>query len=174
MCMESLRKSECLNEECTFNHIKGTRRQPKLVMNNQSTRVQNQPSNTDAKPPGSAVTNNSNADHFLEVVRLLKAEILTTMNSQIATLTNQIKGLQQVQAQTPQIPYYPPAMFPHMQSRMNPQLLITPQMPQRTQPQTATQPAMSRIPAPNHVQTPAPSHLIPFQQATPMVAVNQN
>ena len=176
MCMDSLKKSECLNEKCTYNHIKGTRRLPKLVKNNQlgtksnqtgtpgqgdndtsRTKIQNSTSpNSDTEPQTkSNITSNEN--HFLEVVRLLKAEIISTMNTQISTLASQIKGIQQIQAQQPtrQIPYYQHTMFPLAQPRMNPQLLVTPQMSQTVQQQ-------------HSIQMPVTNQLTPVRNPTAM------
>ena len=96
------------------------------------------------------------AGHFLEVFRLFKAEIISSMNAQIATLSNQIKEIQQVQARQ-MVPlhmtYYQPGMIP--QSQLDNQLLFTPQ-PQGTQNQLPIQMHMSQrmqTPFPNRVQT---------------------
>ena len=169
MCMDSLKKSECLNEKCTFNHIKGTRRQHKLFKNNQ----QNMPissSPTPAEKPAVEKTtkDDNQADHFLDVVRLLKAEIISTMNAQIASLATQIQGIQQVQAQqfpSLQMPYYQPAIIPPSQSQMNQQLLFTPQILQGTQQRTTNQ---MQTPTANRMQTPATSNQIQTQTTNRM------
>lgn len=101
MCMDSLKKSECLNDQCTYHHIKGTRRQPKVAKNNQNPQtpstVPKEPTEAEKLPESNNQTGN-----FLEALRLLKAEILATMNNQISTLASQI---QQVQTQwTPRQP----------------------------------------------------------------------
>ena len=175
MCMDSLKKSECLNEKCTYNHIKGTRRLPKLVKNNQlgsksnqtgtsgqgsngtphTKQIQHSTSPISDTEPQTESSTTTNDNHFLEVVRLLKAEIISTMNTQIATLASQIKGIQQVQAQQPtqQIPYYQHTMFPLAQPRMNPQLLVTPQMPQRVLQQHSIQMPATNQPPPTRNPT---------------------
>ena len=136
MCIDSLKKSECFNEQCTFNHIKGTRRQPKLIKNNQHSNSSpaaspNPPLRpAEEKPP----ENDNQADHFLEVVRLLKAEIITSMNNQISTLAAQIHDIKQTQAQRippqPMTQYYQPVIHPRNQFPMN---LFPPQIIQGAQ-----------------------------------------
>ena len=151
--MDSIRKSECYNEKCTFNHIKGTRRQPPLVKNKQQD-LKLIPSSSPPSPSKAETVeptkDDNQAGHFLEVVRLLKAEIISTMNTQIANLTAKIQGIQQVQAQMPphQIPYQQPAIFPP-QFPVTPQLLFTPQV-QGTQQQ---QPPRIQTPARNLLAT---------------------
>ena len=169
MCMDSLRKSECYNDDCTYHHVKGTRRQPKHVQNHQgSTNHPPKPlsheGNKESAKQGQADVsihnntsgdNNSNqADHFLEVVRLLKAELISSMNTQIATLSTQIQSIQQVQARQ-MIPHqminyshqraYPPGLLhppltsqPLQQRLQQPQIQI--QMPQMQAPAASPAP----------------------------------
>ena len=69
-------------------------------------------------PTDHLLKNTNQADHFLEVIRLLKAEIVNSVNTQIATLAAQIQNLQfaqhmqgtqhmqiQQETQRPSIPY---------------------------------------------------------------------
>ena len=110
MCMDSLRKSECFNEKCTFNHIKGTRRQPLLTRNNQQKEKL-----TNKQTPKTTTTNTtteqinaeeSHGGNFLEMIRLMKAELITTMNTQIASLATQIQGIQQMQTHQTLMPMH--------------------------------------------------------------------
>ena len=124
MCLNSLTSNECLDENCSYNHIKGTRRQPTLIKKDDHQKEQSPPNNRETsintKPIENSQNINSEADHFLEAVRLLKAEILSTMNTQIAALTTQIQNIQQIQAQpmpVQQMPYYPP-----IHPQVNPQV----------------------------------------------------
>lgn len=136
MCLDSLKTSECFNEKCSFNHIKGTRRQPKLIRNNQqecssSSPAKSHRNNSDSDLP--AADSNISAKepveenqtgHFLEIIRLMKAEILSTMNQQIASLTAQIQSIQPSVHRIvppPQMPY-PQHVIP----QTNPQLMFTP------------------------------------------------
>ena len=137
MCLDSLRKSECLDEKCTYQHIKGTRRQPKLITNSISSQVAPPARNdhTQAKDSNSAdnsdppliPVNECQPDHFLEVVRLLKAEILSTMNERLASLTAQIQNIQRPMGYPPNLlPYLPPPQ------QTNPQQMFTPLIPRGT------------------------------------------
>ena len=156
MCMDSLRKSECYNDDCTYHHVKGTRRQPKHTKNqpgstNHSSSPPSQEGNKEGTSKdqlgpksGDTATNKNQAENFLEVVRLLKAELISSMNTQIATLSTQIQSIQQVQAQQ-MIPHqminyshqraFPPGpLHPPMTSQPLQQMLQQPpiqiQMPQ--------------------------------------------
>ena len=176
MCLDSLRRSECLNDKCTSHHIKGTNRQPKLIKNNQQDRFSILPErsfqvnhglpersdqvNHDLPERSDQVNHDKDpytaeheaqADtpaiqdqeiHFLEVIRLMKAEILSTMNQKIASLTTQFQRIQPM--------VYPSNLMPYMQPPMlqtNPQLMFTPQVPRGTQ----QQPPRVRIQTPHQI-----------------------
>ena len=147
MCLDSLRNSECYNENCTYHHVVGTRRQPKLIKNQQQDQITATQSKTSDEQhlqerdltseqvekrrkelqginQGDDGRNNQ-ADHFLEVIRLLKAEIISSMNVQISALAAQIQGIQQVQARQMiplQMTHYQPGM-----TQVDNPLLLTPQ-----------------------------------------------
>ena len=114
MCINSLRKGECFSQSCKFNHIKGTKRHPPQnqtqnsnANSNTSTGAQSQ--NTIQPPNESAPINHpiQHDNHFLEVIRLLKAEILQSMELKMTSITNQIQQLQQNQQ-----PYLNPPLHP--------------------------------------------------------------
>ena len=106
MCINSLRKGECFSTTCRFNHVKGTKRTPPAVKNENA--VMPKSNNNDVKAPEFAQsdsTNDSNPNetgHFLEVIRLLKAEILQTLDLKMALITRQINFLQNQSLQFPQ------------------------------------------------------------------------
>ena len=79
MCFNSLRKGECFPTTCAFNHIKGKKLHPPVTTN----KVGNITTNEDRSVKGAEVSHQKelgetqpDAGHFLEIVRLLKAEIL--------------------------------------------------------------------------------------------------
>ena len=129
MCLDSLRKSECFNEKCTYNHIKGTRRQPPLIRNNQQKQdatlddKQSPEENLNTEP---AVARDNQPDNFLEMIRLMKAELITAMNTQIAALTTQVRGIQQMQSQQTLMPMHQTTFQPHPQNVMPRQQLPVP------------------------------------------------
>ena len=132
MRLDSLRKAECYDENCTYHHIKGTKRQPALVKNTQqSCQKSSQPEKE--KPTTDIISqeNENQTGHFLEVIRLMKAEILSEMNQQIASLTAQIQSIQPPQHQvvTPQLMPYPQQAIPQS---INP-LMFTPLPPRGAQ-----------------------------------------
>ena len=104
MCINSLRKGECFSESCKFNHIKGTKRHPPPTQN-QNINSKPTPTQPQNHPPlnESVSSNQLNAhdNHFLEVIRLLKAEILETMEQKMTSITNQIQQIHQNQNQQP-------------------------------------------------------------------------
>ena len=124
MCLDSMRKSECFDENCSFHHIKGTRRQPTLVKNNHQECLSPHPTSQKSRVTGPQTQNPSmdtttpekenQTGHFLEVIRLMKAEILSQMNHQIASLTAQI---QSIQPSVHQI--VPPPMMPYPQQAIS-------------------------------------------------------
>ena len=146
MCLDSLRNSECYNENCTYHHVVGTRRQPKLIKNQQQDQITATKSkmSDEQHPEERDLTNeqveekrkelqstnqdderNNQSDHFLELIRLLKAEIISSMNVQISALAAQIQGIQQVQARQMiplQMTHYQPGM-----TQVDNPLLFTPQ-----------------------------------------------
>ena len=130
MCLDSLRKGECFDLTCLFNHIKGTKRYPSVTENNVVNR----------KPPATVEDhqshqdehhNSPSTDHFLEVVRLLKAEILQTLETKISTLTSQIQHLQQRPTQLFQMP---PPMSHQLFRPTIPPMMPTLPLPQRQMP----------------------------------------
>ena len=106
MCLDSLRKAECYDENCTYHHIKGTKRQPALVRNTQQS-CQKSSQSEKEKPTTDIISpeKENQTGHFLEVIHRMKAEILSEMNQQIASLTAQIQSIQPPQHQvvTPQL-----------------------------------------------------------------------
>ena len=88
MCFDSIKKGECFSENCRFAHIKGTKRQPSSIKNNvthhNNLLTKNEKTQKYTAP-----------DHFLEVVRLLREEILDTLNQKVDSMHNQLQHLQQ-------------------------------------------------------------------------------
>eukprot|EP00111_Clytia_hemisphaerica_P002173 TCONS_00006108-protein len=89
MCFDSIRKGECLNKTCHFTHVKGTRRDPVLVKNTVSH------DNKLLKRGKDAETQPSEPGHFLEIVRLMKEEIMETLSKKISSMENHLQHLQQ-------------------------------------------------------------------------------
>ena len=107
MCMNSLRSGKCATPRCRYRHIKGTK-----IVDNQSTTTATRTS-TAADQTSTATTHKKHttpadtpaaqsaeqqpinqSDHFLEVFRLLKAELLQEMNHMITKqLTEQVQLL---------------------------------------------------------------------------------
>ena len=138
MCMNSLRKSECLNQRCSFRHTQRTRRNPpNTTMNQENQQTQAvqsstvpasqaapaaqsnsatttpetqvaalaaQATNTSRTPKTGATSpasqeipvssantgNQPDMASFLEAVRLLKCEVLETMDTRLALLKSEI------------------------------------------------------------------------------------
>ena len=129
MCFDSIQKGECYSESCRFAHVKGTKRKPPVIKNNVTHNNKNNllPGNNKTLPE---------PDHFLEVIRLLKEEILDTLNKKINAVQNQMQNLQQThQTQPPQtLPSQPPIQTlqmtrPHIlfpqQTNFNPMMQTT-------------------------------------------------
>ena len=113
--LDSIRKGECLVASCRFTHVKGTRREPIMIKN--IVNHNNKPlAEKDEK------IKSSEPDHFLEIIRLMKEEILETMNKKITSIESNIHHLQQTQ--TSQIPQFPmptvPMVRPFPQQTINP------------------------------------------------------
>ena len=95
MCIHSLRKG-VLHESSRFNHVKGTKRHPPVVKNDiKRQNVQDNPTST--QTPTAEEGNKDDNGNFLEVIRLLKAEILQTFDQKMESITNQISILQSQQ-----------------------------------------------------------------------------
>lgn len=127
MCMNSLRKGICLSQSCRYRHIKGTTRHKADGETNapSHTTPANKPE-PESERPTSAETENTtsahpqnaqkqavNTDHFLDVIRQMKAEILAEMDKKIGMVS-------QMQAHH-QPMFYPPHKLPTDQP--------TPQLP---------------------------------------------
>ena len=104
MCIHSLRKGECKNQRCSYRHVQGTRRPlPNTSSNDNNMRtsaVTDKIANTGViKHPAEEMSKNNQNDnkqqnHFLEIIRLLKAEFLTElqeMNAKIVDIKSQIE-----------------------------------------------------------------------------------
>lgn len=126
MCITSLRKGECFSENCRYNHVKGTKRQPQRDGNQMN--KDSQPSNeTTAMKQGA--TNMQKAPSaetspFLEMLRLFKAEILQTFDQKLTTITSQMTNLQGQPTNYNQVPMNMPIMRPQP-----PQMFMTSSQP---------------------------------------------
>ena len=125
--MNSLRKGICLSQSCRYRHIKGTTRHKADGETNapSHTTPANKPEpeserttsaeteNTTSAHPQNAQKQAVNTDHFLDVIRQMKAEILAEMDKKIGMVS-------QMQAHH-QPMFYPPHKLPTDQP--------TPQLP---------------------------------------------
>ena len=96
MCFDSLRKGECFSESCRFAHVKGTKRQPETVKSGvvENNKKNDKESKNDIAEPG----------HLLDMIRLVKVEILETLGQKIQDIQFQVQHLKQ----THQIPPHQP------------------------------------------------------------------
>ena len=154
MCINSLRKGECFDESCKFNHVKGTQRHPPVTLNKQTGRPVSSSTQSIKLDRPNDIHNNQNLpkaplnannqrqnqnqnspnDHFLEVVRLLKADIMQMMEAKMAVFNNQIQQIQQ----QPYPPQFKPGLYPpNLLNTIQPQL--APQYQMQTMPQTFQQ-----------------------------------
>ena len=172
MCISSLRTGECFSENCRFNHIKGTKRQPPVIKRNALTR--DQP--THANENGNT---KNEADHFLEMIRLLKAEILQTIDQKITSITTQIIPPQNQQIQMPNLmPMFPNLISPQtnmpMMGHQPPQMMFLNQQPNRPMMvnpnQQPNRPSMTN----QNQQTNRPTMTNPNQQLNRPTMSNQN
>ena len=119
MYIHSLRKAECMNNRCSFRHILGTKRTLPNTTKDLSIKGQNQQGTTANPNNGVSQTPTTeeaqaNLNHFLEMFRLIKAEILKEMDTRMENISNKINqihtwnqnpmksDLQQSQTQNPQ------------------------------------------------------------------------
>ena len=123
MCMDSLRKGECFSETCELKHVKGTKRHPPAKkINVKQNQEQSSKRKTKASQSTGSPTNDSG--HFLEMLSLLKQEILEELNQNMSLIKSQIQQIQSQQAQSqptppvmyqttrPQAPMFPPYFQP--------------------------------------------------------------
>lgn len=162
MCINSLRKGECFSQSCKLNHIKGTKRHPPQTQN-YFTGTQSQ--NISQPPNESAPSNhpNSHDNHFLEVIRLLKAEILQSMEQKMSSITNQIHQLQQNQNQQP---YFPPIHPANLMSAIRQPLHHAPPINPPAQP--TNQPAPNHTSSIRQAQFPVPPQMYLPNQSYPL------
>ena len=121
MCFDSLRKGECLNKSCRFAHVKGTKRDPTIVKN---TVTHDNKLLRDAKD---VEIRNPVPNHFLETMRLMKEEIMETLNKKITSIENHLHHLQQTQTNQiipqfpmPTLPMARPTLPIRQQTNLNP------------------------------------------------------
>ena len=98
MCMSSLRKGECFNQTCKFRHVKGTKR----IQNKYTPRANNTEQGNNLVTPNPTTTNQQ--PHFLEVIRLLKAEIMSSIDSKLAAVLSQMQPNQTTLLHSPKPP----------------------------------------------------------------------
>ena len=107
MCIYSMRKGECMNSRCSFRHILGTKRPPpNATINNDSkgariTENESRP-NIDIKENNNNNNTNALPDHFLAMIRLVKAEFLKEMDAKLEKMSSQMN--QNLLSSTPQHP----------------------------------------------------------------------
>ena len=157
MCMSSLRKGECFSENCRFNHIKGTKRFPPTVKNKVPVRG-NKPNESESTKPCS--------NDFLEMIRLMKAEILQTIDHKITSMTTQTNTFQNQQTQrrmTNQIPNQIP-MIPNFIPQQSNMSMLRHQLPEMMIP---NQPPTQQMLTNHSNQT-----MVPNQQPTQQMWTN--
>ena len=126
MCMDSLRKGECFSETCELKHVKGTKRHPPVKkINVKQNQEQGYKGKTETSKSTGSPSNESG--HFLEMLSLLKQEILEKLNQNMSLIQSQIQQIQSQQAQSlptppvmyqatrPQAPMFPPYFQPMYQ-----------------------------------------------------------
>ena len=132
VCINSLRSGKCYDSTCKFNHISGTKREPpSIISQQQTTRInpQHQHQQNQIKQNNRPITtndgqiqiqqqnqSNTNNEHFLGLIRLMKAEIMQAMESKLTSL------MSKVQSQNP-YQQYPPTLY---QSANNPSNQLAP------------------------------------------------
>lgn len=126
MCLGSLRKGECFSESCHLNHIKGTQRVQRVKENMNLCREDEKTIPNFYQDDNTSANNKNNQapePNFLELIRLMKAEILQTLGEKMSVVTNQINSLQQQQMRVP-----PPMNYqfqlPQQNMIMRPQLAM--------------------------------------------------
>jgi hypothetical protein len=122
MCINSLRSGKCLSQHCRFRHIKGTTRHndagetsiPEVEIKRDKPKTKK---NTDNPTQDKSETGGPmNANHFLEAIRLLKAELLHEMDTRLKNI--------------PQLNYPPPAQFQYIKQPEIQNLSQTPNLSQ--------------------------------------------
>jgi len=107
MCINSLRSGKCLSQHCRYRHIKGTTRhndvgETSVPVTEKKKRetprniIVTEKLTQDKSESGGPM----NANHFLEAIRLLKAEILHEMDTRMKNI--------------PQLNYPPPAQIQYL------------------------------------------------------------
>ena len=126
MCLNSLRKGECFNEHCKFNHIKGTKRKsPEQTVQSH-----------DLNQPPHPNKNTSN-DHFLQAIKLMESD----MNYKISMLAAQIQQLTQLTHSSLTNQGKLQAFRRETATQQNPELILS-------QPKLTTQPTFWTNPQP--------------------------
>ena len=153
MCPTSITKLECFNKSCQFYHIKGTKREPGRTEQHDKAKL-NSPNNDSYHPlsqtksrVNSSKDDNNNDKNFLEIVRILKAE-LTAMDKKITSVLTQVNNSQPKPWQTSMMTYNP-AMFQHSQ-------VINPHTPNQAFQQLLSQTPMIPV---NQYPTHKPYHM---------------
>ena len=97
MCIYSMRKGECMNSRCSFRHILGTKRPPPNGTNDTNEKKDSrEPATTDNaihRTTDTNADNNNNAspDHFLAMIRLVKAEFIKEMDAKLEKMSSQMQ-----------------------------------------------------------------------------------
>ena len=122
MCMNSLRKQECFDQHCRFNHIKGTKRVQQTSENGSKHNIQPPTSHQQPPPPPPRDTthhqhNNTPNQNFLELVQLLKSDIdmkIQALSAQLQQMMfHQQNQHNKVQPNHHQIRMMNPHQLPH-------------------------------------------------------------
>ena len=145
MCPSSITKHECFDEKCTFTHIKGTKRKKlssvekvksssaNKMPNPMSTgnpQISTTPPTVGVKSPANADTQ-STAQSFLEMIRLLKEEMVEAIETKIATALSQLPQYHPtVPLQSSPHNLYPLNLYPqNLYQHLQPSQLQMPQYP---------------------------------------------
>lgn len=158
MCISSLRKGECFSQDCRFSHVKGTKRLPPVIKSNhdqQVTKSLTQPGGGDTK---------GDTGSFLEVIRLMKTEIMQTLEQRLSSITNQLN--QQLQINPPMQRQFPPGLN---RPQMDPSMFRPPPMFMMPN-QPAILPNQQSIVIPHQQTNQPPNH---YRMAPPNTDLNQ-
>ena len=108
MCPTSITNAKCYDKYCKLKHVKGTKWKQNEIKHSDPPK---RPTNSNVGMPEEYVKRDKTVEqtNFLEVIRLLKAEILESMDIKLAMFMAQQQSYQKPQYQYQQI--YLPNLF---------------------------------------------------------------
>ena len=120
ICNNSLTRGECLNDKCTFPHIKGTRRLNSPPKRTQVERQVDRGPEAGVTRMGGNMESGNNQEDFLSALAVLKKELMDSFETKILNLQAQIQQVGTAEAIQfyPQTYRYPQRAVPHQTARM--------------------------------------------------------